>query len=377
MEACMRFLILLSALVAVTSVLSAQRHNITINAETPEGQLLQQIGQEADAAQKTVLLEQFAAKYPKHEGILWVYEMMIPAYAKAAQAPKALEACDTLLTADPADAENAYECLKIAESTKDPATVIKWSARASEACRKVVQSAKPQEADEVEDWTKRVEYAKQADTYTEYALYAVALQTTAPEQKIALGGELARRNPDSKYYAPVAREQFLAYQQLGQKDKAAQVAESMVAKDPENQDMLLAAADYYMNVKNNDKALMYSTKLTEVLSAKPAPAGVAEADWTQKKNLVMGLGYWMQGVIYSAQNKFAPSDAALRKALPLIAANRQLLPGALFYLGLANYKMEKIPDALKFFNQCAATPSPFQAQAKKNILAIRREYVVR
>jgi tetratricopeptide (TPR) repeat protein len=91
----------------------------------------------------------------------------------------------------------------------------------------------------------------------------------------------------------------------------------------------------------------------------------------------MGLGYWMQGVIHSTQNRFALSDAALRKALPLIASNQQLLPGALFYLGLANYKMEKIPDALKFFNQCAATPSPFQAQAKKNIAAIRRQYVVR
>lgn len=373
----MRLSILLSALVAVTSVASAQRHGITINAETPEGQLLQQAGQEADAAKKIVLLEQFEAKYPKHEGRLWVYELMIPAYAKAGQAPKALEACDKLLTADPADAENAHECLKIAESTKDAATVIQWSARASDACRKVVQSAKPKEADEIENWTKRVDYAKQADTYTEYALYVVALQTTAPEQKVALGEEIARRNPDSKYYAPLAREQFLAYQQLGQKDKAAQVAESIVAKDPENQDMLLAAADFYMNAKNNEKALRYSTRLTEVLSAKPAPAGVSEADWTKKKNLALGYGYWMQGVMHSTQNKFAPADAALRKALPLLEANRQLLPGALFHLGLANYKMEKIPDALKFFNQCAATPSPFQAQAKKNILAIRREYVVR
>jgi tetratricopeptide (TPR) repeat protein len=373
----MRLSILLSAIMAVTSVVSAQRHGITINAETPEGQLLQQIGQEADDAKKLVLLEQFNAKYPKHEGRLWVHELMIPAYAKTGQAPKALEACDTLLTADPADAENAHECLKIAESTKDPAAVIKWSARASDACRKVAQSAKPKEADEVEDWTKRVEYAKQADTYTEYALYAAALQTTAPEQKVALAEELARRNPDSKYQAPVAAQQFLAYQQLGQKDKAAQVAESIVVKEPDNQDMLLAAADYYMNAKNNEKALQYSIKLTEVLATKPAPAGIAEADWTAKKSLVLGLGYWMQGMIYGAQNKFAPSDAALRKALPSIQTNRQLLPGALFYLGLANYKMEKIPDALKFFNQCAATPSPFQAQARKNILAIRREYVVR
>jgi tetratricopeptide (TPR) repeat protein len=373
----MRLSILLSALVAVTSVVSAQRHGITINTEKPEGQMLQQIGQESDAAKKLGLLEQFAAKYPKHEGILSVYEMMIPAYAKAGQAPKALEACDKLLTADASDAENAHECLKVAESTKDPDMVIKWSARASDACRKVTQSAKPKEEDEVEDWKKRVEYAKQADIYTEYALYAVALQTTAADQKVAVGEALEQRNPESKYYPQVAAQQFLAYQQLGQKDKAAQVAEKIVAKDPSNEDMLLAAADYYMNAKINDKALQYSTRLTEVMLAKAAPAGVSEADWTKKKDLVMGLGYWMQGVIHSTQNKFAPADAALRKALPLIANNRQLLPGTLFYLGLANYKMEKIPDALKFFNQCAATPSPFQAQAKKNIAAIRTQYIIK
>lgn len=373
----MRLSILLTALLAVTSIAPAQRHSITINAETPEGQLLQQAGQEADDAKKLGLLEQFAAKYPKHEGILWVYEMMVPAYVKTAQIPKALDACDKLLTGDPADAEGAHECLKAAESTKDPAAVIKWSARASDACRKVVALPKPKEEDEIADWTKRVDYAKQADTYTEYALYAVALQTQAPDQKIALGEEIERRNPNSKYYPMVAAQQYQGYTQLGQKDKAAQVAEKIVAKEPDNQDMLLAAADYYMNAKNHEKTIEYSTKLTEVLAAKAAPAGVAEADWTKKKNLMLGLGYWMQGVTYGTQNKFAPSDAALRKALPLIESNRQLLPGALFYLGLANYKMEKIPDALKFFNQCAATPGPFQAQAKKNIAAIRTQYVVK
>jgi tetratricopeptide (TPR) repeat protein len=373
----MRHSILLLALLAATSVAPAQHHNITINAETPEGQMLQQIGQQEDTAKKIEVLEQFAAKYPKHEGILWVYELMIPAYVKAAQVPKALDACDKLLTADPGDAENGHECLKAAESTKDPAQVIKWSARASDACRKVVASPKPKEQDEVEDWQKRVDYAKQADTYTEYALYAVALQTTAPDQKVALGEEIERRNPDSKYYPQVAAQQFLGYTQLGQKDKAALLAEKIVAKEPDNPDMLLAAADYYLNAKNNDKALDYSTKLTEVLATKAAPAGISESDWTQKKNLMLGLGYWMQGVIHSQQNKFAPADAALRKALPLIQSNRQLLPGALFYLGLANYKMEKIPDALKFFNQCTAIASPFQAQAKKNIAAIRTQYVVK
>src|SRR4051812_27830540 len=64
----------------------AQRHQIgTVNAETPEGALLQQICQAADESQKLGLMEQFASQYPKHEAIGWVREQMQTAYLKAGQ----------------------------------------------------------------------------------------------------------------------------------------------------------------------------------------------------------------------------------------------------------------------------------------------------
>jgi hypothetical protein len=43
-------------------------------------------------------------------------------------------------------------------------------------------------------------------------------------------------------------------------------------------------------------------------------------------------------------------------------------------LGLANYKMEKAQDAVNYFKACAAVKSPFQAQANKNLIAIRAQY---
>ncbi len=45
----------------------AQRHKLgTVNAETPEGLLLQQIGQAQDESKKIQLMEQFASQSPKH-----------------------------------------------------------------------------------------------------------------------------------------------------------------------------------------------------------------------------------------------------------------------------------------------------------------------
>ena len=142
----------------------AQRHKFTINTETPEGQLLAQIGQEEDAAKKLGLLEQFAEKFPKHEGFAWVLSQMVPAYNKAGQFDKALAVGDKLLTLDPGDIESAHAILQAAEGTKDPDAVLAWAPKVSDMARKVAQAEKPKEEEEAEEWKRRVDFAKQLDT---------------------------------------------------------------------------------------------------------------------------------------------------------------------------------------------------------------------
>src|SRR6185295_18604319 len=118
------------------------------------------------------------------------------------------------------------------------------------------------------------------------------------------------------------------------------------------------------------KVIQYSTKLAEVMSAKQKPEGISDADWEKRKNLLMGLGYWMAGVTYAGQNKHIEADANLRKALPLVDSNQDLKAQALFQVGLANYRMGEqkkdkkyLAEALKFNQQCAAIKSQFQAPA--------------
>ena len=59
----MRTLIILMALAAASF---GQRHKMEdVDAEKPEGKLLQQALQEGDSAKKAALLEQFAEQFPK------------------------------------------------------------------------------------------------------------------------------------------------------------------------------------------------------------------------------------------------------------------------------------------------------------------------
>jgi tetratricopeptide (TPR) repeat protein len=345
-----------------------------VNSGTPEGQLLQQAGQEEDAAKKLALEEQFVTQYPQHEAAAWVYEQLLTGYVKANDADKALAVADKLAAMPPECVENAQQTLKAAELKKDPDLVLKWSGKTADLAQKVVASPQPTDADEVENWKARVDYARQVNTYTEYSLYAMALGTADPKKQVALLEALQQRNAKSEYFAKAIDTLFVAYQKSGANDKAVALAQQTAATGNPSEDMLLVLTDDAAKKKDGDKVHAYSAKLIEIMSSKPKPEGVADADWTKRKNTFVGLAYSMSGQQYLSDGNLAQADAELRKSLPLVEGNGAVKTEVLFYLGVTNYKMEKVQEAYTFFKACAAVSSPFQATATKNLNAIKAQF---
>jgi tetratricopeptide (TPR) repeat protein len=359
----------------------AQRHKLgEINAETEEGKFLQSIGTEADAARKLQLMEAFVAKFGSHEAAGWVYSQMQPAYAAAGNFDKALEAGEKLLALDPMDIDAAYGSLKAAEGKKDSAAVLKWAVTASDIARKTAQQPKSAEQEE-DDYKRAVDFAKQVETYAEYSLYAAAVAESNPQLVMKLAEALEARNPTGQYVPQVLGRYAWAAREAKAMPQAVAFGERALARNQVHEDLLLAMADYELNQpkKDNEKVILYSNKLVEVISAKPKPEGIADADWEKRRNTMIGIGNWMAGTTYGSQNKYAQADKSLRAALPHIKDNEQLLVGALFYLGLANYHMGKgksaqmMSEAVRFMQQCAAIKSPFQASAQKNLAVMRKE----
>lgn len=303
--------------------LAAQRKAPNINAETPEGALLQKIGQENDEKAKLALMEQFTSQFAKNESAGWVYGQMQPVYLKNGQWDKAIESGEKILAADPADTEIAHNCLKAAEAKKDPDLVVKWAEATSAAARKSAATPKPKDEEEAETWKKTVDYAKQVDTYTEYAVYSQALQAADPKKRLDLFQSLEKRNPDSQYLTSVQTQTqiFQLLQQIGEKDKSVAVGEKILQKDPTNDDILLVVAGYYYE-GNKDKAktLAYAQKLAEVAPGRPKPEGISDDDWNNRKMLKAGIANWMIGVINSNDSKWADADKALRAATPMLHA---------------------------------------------------------
>lgn len=356
--------------------LSAQQHKLSIDIETDEGKLLHRLEEQENPLQKRQIMEEFVAKYPKHAGVPWVYGQLQPIYLKDGQFDRVLEAGEKALAVDPDNPDLAYNNLKAAEGKKDPELVKTWSARTSQSARKIIDAGK--QATDTDK--KTLDYARQLDIYTEYSVYALALQVTDPAQTIDLTENLEQRNPKSQYLPKLSGKYLNALRQAGQGEKAGVRAEQLAAIDPNNEDALLIAADWYLQKKNQpEKVIAYSTKLLKLLQDKPKPEGLSDQDWKRKRDSFLGLGYWMPGVTYSAQGQFKDADQWLRLALPYLADD-QLRAMGLFHLGLANYQLGKaaknkarMQEGLKYSEESAALASPLQVQALKNVQVIRAE----
>jgi hypothetical protein len=371
--------LLIAALLLAAAPAAAQRKPYQINAQTPEGLLLQRAGQEEEESKKIALYEEYLAKHPQHDGVTYALVQLQPLLLKAKQYDKVIQMGEQILKAEPENAPAAYNVLQACEQKQDAACVIAWSAKTVEAAKKMLAAPKPADEDEAATWKQEQDYATQVITRAEYSLYAQGLQATDLNKAVQLFAALEAMNIDSQYMPEAGARYFVALLQLKDMARAQKLAETMAAKNKANDDMLLFLADLSLTgSKDYAKAAEYAARVTELLPSAAAPQGMDAAAWENKKKSSMGRAYWIAGVAQGSLQKWAESEQAMRAALPLIESNKELLPGAYFYLGLSNYKMAEGPkgdkkrmaDARKYTTLCAQMKSPFQGPAQKNLQAM-------
>jgi hypothetical protein len=248
-----------------------------------------------------------------------------------------------LVSADELD--DAYAALKQAVASKDAAKV-KQEAAAAHAAALKWKAPPPADVTDKDAYAARSKYAEEVDTYSEYALYSVAIQSPA-NTAMDLINALEKQDPKSKYL-----------------------------NEPS---VLSVEADYALGRKETGKALALANKLIAVGNEK-APEGVNAASWEGERDNAVGRGHWIAGVIQGEKQQYRDADRNLRAALPFIKGNNAMLAPALFYLGVADYNLAHVllskklmQDAAKFSQQCAAIPGPYQDQAYKNSMTMQTE----
>jgi hypothetical protein len=247
----------------------------------------------------------------------------------------------------------------------------------------MLKNPKPSDPDDLPDWTKQMTYAQEALDYSEYALASLASGQTDDLKRAELVLVLEERNPKSKFLAIAKKPTVIELATLNPQ-KAIQLAEEGLVKDPDNIDFLMTIADHDMSLeKNLPLVLTYSLHILELVQGKPQPSDITPADWEKKRAKFTGWASWLAGVVYGKQARYGLSDRYLRVALSYLHEDQRLLAAAYFYLGYANYALAgeladkgRAIEAVKFSKQCADMDSPFRSLALKNLEALRNDYNV-
>jgi tetratricopeptide (TPR) repeat protein len=276
--------------------------------------------------------------------------------------------------------DESFAALRAAEAKKDAALVKKLAAQTHALAQEELKVPEPEGADMQKAWKERLAWARDVDSFTEFALYSVSLQAP-PAEAIDLLQTLEKQNPKSKYLADGGYSRyFAALQQAGQTSQIVAVAQRAVANMPDCIDALLVLVDNALTKGDIAQASALGQRMVNAMNKETKPEGMAQADWDRKRSLALGHGYYAMGMAAAAGNRYYEVDRNLRAALPFIRGNNTMLGPALFQLGVANYQLgrtlldrQRMLQAADFSDQAAKIPGPHQEGAWRNAMSIRQE----
>jgi tetratricopeptide (TPR) repeat protein len=369
------------ALLLTSLTLAADRHKPDVDPESQDGILLQRIQQEPAQPRKLALLEKYLAEYPKAASIAWVYEQLLVIYMDQSQWDRVIGTAEGLLALDPNDLDSAHDALKAAEAQNNVELIAKYAELDWDLATRALQSPKPADPEDVPDWNKQMDFARENLSYSEYTLANLAAAQTDDLKRAELALALEERNPRSQFMALTRKPTVIDLATLDPV-KALQLAEQGLLDNPNNIDFLMTVADHDMNLeKNLPQVLSYALRILDLVGGKPQPADLSPVEWAKKQAKFTGWANWLAGVVYGKQARYGLSDRHLRAALGYIQENPRLTAAAYFYLGYDNYALAseladkgRAIEAVKFSKLCADMDSPFRSLALKNLEALRNEY---
>ena len=358
------FLILLFSCAALISQAGAQVDHIVIAAGTDEDHALQAISNEQDAQKKIGMYQDFVQKYSANpQAVAYGNWQLAQAYQASGDTQKALEFGDKALASSPHNLDILVSQAGVAQQAKDNAKMESYAAKGGEVCHAIAKQPKPDGMSD-EDFARKITEDKAAAQnncqYLETIGFNAITAETDPKNRMAEIEQFTAAYPDSQYGTQVSNYAMytLGPGQLNDQTRLVSFGEKALTADPNSLPALLLLASYYGDSGNATKAVSYAQKAIEV-SKPDAP----DADKSRK--LAGGAAHSTIGWAYLKQDKTAASIPELKTGAALLKGlDDQQYARALYGLGFAYGKLNKLTEAREVLTEAVKIPGPLQAMSQ-------------
>jgi tetratricopeptide (TPR) repeat protein len=326
---------------------------------------LSEINAATDPAQKLALIDKFAASAQGDTAIL-ADDTYVNYYLSAKNYDKAFEYGDKLFAIDPDNFANAVNMVRAASEKGDSDKLFSYGAKAADILKRYKASSV------ADDEKKRnLENAHDNIVYVQQLVFNGAYQTQDPTKRAALLVQFAQMFPDSLYADQAMGVAAASYRQTQNTAKMLEVANGLLAKDPNNVGMLLLLADYYSEKGEQlDKAETDAKKATAALADAKKPDGVTDEQWQQQVSLQKGLALSALGQVNIQKKSNAAAVGNLRDASPLLKSDANSYARNQYRLGYALLNLKKVPEAKQAFTEAASVNSPYKQPSLDKLKAM-------
>jgi len=344
---------------------------VPIAAGSDEDKALNEINSTTDPAQKLALIDKFAADLGKGDVAILADELYVNYYIGQKQYDKAFDYGDKLFALDPDNFNNAVNMIRAANEKGDADRVIAYGEKAGGILQRYGTSGPPSGTDK-DVWERErartLDANKDNIAYVEQSVYMAASRTQSPAKRAGLLSGFAQSFPDSPYANQALVVAAGAYEQAQNGPKMLEVANGVLAKDPNNVGMLLLVSDYYSDKGEQlDKAEASAKKVIELLGAAEKPEGVTDEQWQQQLSLQKGLALSSLGQVNLEKKDNAAAVENLKAASPLLKQDESSYGRNQYRLGFALLNLKRNAEAKEAFTQAAAVNSAYRALAQAKL----------
>jgi hypothetical protein len=367
------FLLLAGALTARAQI---TRH-IGVAAGSPEDKALTDIGATVDPAQKLALLDKFMSDFGQNTDLAIVgNELYLEVYAAQKNMAKIYEYGDKILAADSDNFDAAVTLTRAASDAGDTEKMYAYAEKAGQIVQRY-KAVPPPAGTDAPTWQAERQNALQQDlpsiAYVEYSFYNSIIATKDMNQRADLLKRFIAAFPDSDYRAQAELLIPVSYQQAQNFPKMVESAQAILAKNPNNVDVLLLLADFYSdNRQHLDDAETYAKKAIEVLASEKKPDSMSDADWQTQTTVQKGLAWSVQGYVDLSHNLNAQAVTALQTAAPLLKDNPFAYARNQYRLGFAFVNLKRNSDAFQAFTDAASVDTAYRPLAQQKLDELKK-----
>src|SRR6266403_2224760 len=348
---------------------------VPIQAGSEVDHALTEINAATDPAQKLALIDKFAAG-PGSEGDnpIRADGLYVDYYLAQKNYDKALEYGDKLFALDQDNFQNAMNMIRAASEKGDADRLISYGEKADGILQRYKNAPAPA-GSSAEAWTQQkaqtLEANKDGITYIQNAVFSAVYQTKDAGKRASLLVRFAQIFADSPYANQALGVAATAYQQAQNAPKMLEVANGLLAKDPNNVGMLLLLSDYYGEKGEQlDKAEAYAKKAASVLETAKKPDEITDEQWKLQSGLQKGLALSSLGQINIQKKDNAQAVTNFRAAAPLLKPDDGSYARNQYRLGFALLNLKRNPEAKDAFTQAASVNSPYRGPAQEKLKAM-------